>query len=526
MPKFFQKSSFLLISLLVLFTVKGLLFTTAMPFFQNPDEQVHYATIQHQAEPQDTTWPIKNIRISQDPRNIKTYNFSDELTKAAIALKFDEIHFEKGNIQQFSTGSDIGPEENSLLSRTLPRVIDTLPAAVSGTISWYYLIGSYIERALGETDIFTRIFAIRILSVMLGLLVIFLGFRIAHIVGFSRFESICITTLLVFQPMFATSAAQVNIDIALIFSFSLFVYAGVSLLTISKLWIPGQARDDKQWIKMTGYSILAVLAAIFGFYAKGPGIVLVAMLFPLFAYVIWKYFSFDTKKYLLSLAVIGIISIRCIFVFFPQYLANITASGNVSKFSSPVVSLSKYTEKTFDIGEFRETALSYWGNFGWLDTRIREVVFEIIWIVEIVGLIGFVCFFVPWQRFLGFARLWRSSTRNDKLRKIIEYFAQNRDFLPKKRYFILFLAMAIALQLAIRFYDWRIFDTTGKILIGTPGRYFLPNVIGHIILLITGLGFFLRSRAQFHVLLKSLVIIFILLNIYIFLDVIIPRYYL
>jgi hypothetical protein len=100
------------------------------------------------------------------------------------------------------------------------------------------------------------------------------------------------------------------------------------------------------------------------------------------------------------------------------------------------------------------------------------------------------------------------------------------DYLPEKRYIIFFIGIVLALQLAIRFYDWRVFDATKQILIGTPGRYFLPNIIPHILLIITGLGFFTRNKRQFNILLEILLVLVVLFSLYTIIDVIIPRYYL
>ena len=86
--------------------------------------------------------------------------------------------------------------------------------------------------------------------------------------------------------------------------------------------------------------------------------------------------------------------------------------------------------------------------------------------------------------------------------------------------------MIIALQVAIRFFDWRVFDYSNEILIGQPGRYFLPNITAHLIIIITGLGFLLRKETRFMLALKVLALVMILLQIHAILNVIIPRYYL
>jgi hypothetical protein len=84
----------------------------------------------------------------------------------------------------------------------------------------------------------------------------------------------------------------------------------------------------------------------------------------------------------------------------------------------------------------------------------------------------------------------------------------------------------ILMQFAIRFFDWRYFDTTGQIVIGTPGRYFLPNILPHFLLLVSGLGYFLPTRLAFDRLLAILSALLFLLTIYTTWAIILPRYYL
>ena len=100
-------------------------------------------------------------------------------------------------------------------------------------------------------------------------------------------------------------------------------------------------------------------------------------------------------------------------------------------------------------------------------------------------------------------------------------------YLPSKKIIYLSLGIILSLQLAIRFYDWRTFDITKQILIGTPGRYFLPTILPHFVILVTGFGFlFTKNRAQFTLLLKTLSLGMLLLSMYAVFNVIIPRYYL
>ena len=44
------------------FLLKGVFLSLLVPIFQNPDEQqIHYGTVQHWAEPQEKDWEIREI---------------------------------------------------------------------------------------------------------------------------------------------------------------------------------------------------------------------------------------------------------------------------------------------------------------------------------------------------------------------------------------------------------------------------------------------------------------------------------
>lgn len=500
----FQDQKFIFVLVLITFFLKGIVFSVLIPFFQNPDEQIHYGTVQHWAEPDQKTWEIKGHdtqTYSIDPEDIRTYILPQETSESAARIGFDEIKFQNQNTQDFSDTST----EDTIRSNHWKRYVDTYPANTSGTRSFYYLVASWIERGLAGYDIFTRMFAIRFFSVLLGLAVVYSAYFVFLKIGFSRFESLIVASMASFQPMLGAAASQINIDIALVASFALFTYAAVSLIRTSDL----------------RFFILSLIAALLGFFAKGPGIVLIASLIPLLSYAIWIRFGQKIKERIsllntpqktlwISLVFLIVFIGTVLWNIIPaSYIASITHASAPSKFDSPLTSLSAYLNKTIDIDAFRWSAVSYWGNFGWLDTRIGDSIFNAIWTIEIIGLIGILLYLVPWHP-----------------KKFPLLFTGTRDFLPEKKYLLFLLLLSLALQGAIRFYDWRVFDATTKILIGTPGRYFLPNIIAHFTLLVTGLGFFCRSRVQFQWLLKSLLVGIVLLNFYALFTVILPRYYL
>ncbi|MDD2766367.1 MAG: glycosyltransferase family 39 protein [Candidatus Moranbacteria bacterium] len=490
---FIKAPEFILTLILVVFFFKGVFLSVLFPFFQAPDEQTHYATIQQRAEPNEKTWTIKQGKDSSNGIDISTYHFSEETIQTAQKLQFDDVKFQKENTQEFSQ-SDRGLHEDEIMSNNWKRYIDTYPANISGTISFYYSLGAKVEQILSDQSILTRLFSMRLLSVVMGVLIVFLAYLISQKIGFSKQNSLIITALVAFQPMFSASASQVNIDIALILAFSFYIYASVSLLHSGMHW-----KDI----------LLLILSLPLAFYSKGPGIVLFAITPFLLGYLIYKRFNISLKKFSLYVSIAIFILVAVITLSVPKsYFVSITNFNATSKFDSPVESLTKYIDKTINMTSVLRTEKSYWGNFGWLDTPLSGNIIQGIWILEIIALFGIVLFFVP-KRFLKKIRM-----------------GTEKSYLPEKKYILFFFGIMIALQLAIRFFDWRIFDAYKQILIGQPGRYFLPTIIPHIIVMAVGLGFFTRSKKQFDILIKTLLVSMILLSLHAMIDVIIPRYYL
>lgn len=478
--------TFFLFLLLGSFVIKEVLLALLLPVYQNPDEQVHYATIQHRAEPKEKNWPItwsKNTAALKAP--IDQFHYSEEIIQSGKLLQFDELKHESHNTQNFSH-SLTGLAENEIEYNDWKQYIDHYPINVSGTTSLYYWLGAKIENVFTESSFLIRFFHARFVSVFFGTLTVLISFFIAkRMFPTSVLARLSLPLLVAFQPMFSVAAAQVNIDIALIFAFSLFTYSALRLL-----------QDGP---KLTSFTLL-LSATLLGVFSKGPGIVLCVLMLPLLALLVRKKLPQYTSWQLWGGAMLTVlIMLPIIFTILPQtFITSITHAGTQSVFPNLLHSFSAYFDKTFGIGEWHETLASYWGNFGWLDTQISDTVITTIFILEITAWIGILFFFK---------------------RTTLSY-------LPEKSIIFFLIIMAIALQCAIRFYDWRVFDATGKILIGTPGRYFLPTLIPHLILIITGLGSFTKNLAQFSLLLKVLSLAAMLLASYAIIDVIVPRYYL
>jgi 4-amino-4-deoxy-L-arabinose transferase-like glycosyltransferase len=380
--------------------------------------------------------------------------------------------------QRFFIGN-LGIAEQQIRETQFDRSFGEYPY-VTDYPQLYYTASSFVEHALNTHDFLTRFFAARIFSVFLGMLVVLLGYLIARTIGLSYHISLLTAAIIAFQPMLAATAASANPDIMLILLFTLFSYGAVRLL-----------RDGADT-----YNALILLTATIGaVLTKGPGIVLIAMLGALVVYEFQRRTHISWKKLIL----IGMVALISIWVLIPGALKEkYVRTESVSAFNSTTESIITYLDKyTFNTGRLNLTNTSYWGNFGWLEVGLDKSIISTIVIIEFICALG-----------------------------ILLMFIKKYPNLPARKYLIFFVLMTTLLQLAIRFYDWRIFDINGKILISTPGRYFLPNIAIHIIVLATGLMALLRTNYLRVLSLKILLGALILLNFYAIFHVIIPHYYL
>ncbi|MCW1888689.1 MAG: hypothetical protein KIH67_004005 [Candidatus Moranbacteria bacterium] len=463
----------------------GIFFVFTLPLYQGPDEVIHYGTIQYKTEPQDKNWPLYERKIIHNGQDIREFNLSEEVVFGGVLNQFDELKWQEENTQNFSL-SATHPNEAIFDQRSHKRFIETYPNNTSGTKSFYYTLTSFVEKYTSLSNFSERFFLARLISLFVYLGVILITYSIARKIFTSPLQITLFALFIGLEPMLIATGTIVNIDIALIFSFTLFFLAGILLLQN-----PSTYR----------YHLLLGTSFILGLYSKGPAICLLPTIGILYLWLLKDHFHWSYKKTFLVLLISISLSAAIFFICIPStYTSSILRLGSDSQFSSISNSLLAYTDKTFSIDDFFHSHTSYWGNFGWLDTRISDTVLIFIWCLEYLGYLGFIFFLFAKKSF---------------------------SYLPSKKFLCLALGMIISLQFAIRFYDWRTFDITKEILIGTPGRYFLPNIVPHFLIIVTGLGFlFTKNKAQFTTLLKALSLGMLLLCLYSIFNVIIPRYYL
>jgi hypothetical protein len=445
---FLANPKFILTLILVVFFLKGVFLATLSPIFDGQDEARHYDTIQYFAEPKNAVSDAekntrKNDNALWDKDNFDTYNFSEEIQKTATATNTNIIRGEIFNTIIFANSFD-GQNEAAINSKTWkPYNYYTQPDIASSN-SLYHRVASDMEKLFAGQNILVRFYLIRIFSVLLGTLAVLFCYLTAKTIGFSAKHSLLLAAILSFQPKFSMYLMNINYDVLLIPMFFLFTFSGVLALKKGLNW--------KSLALLVGSTAVAIMT-------KPTGYMLAVIFVALITYLLYEKVKLQNKRF--RYGVYGICFFTFLFVAFYLYSHFLVTNNSLGK---TMGSIGTYISQTITFGKFVMPSSTYWGNLSWTNSWILNNATDFIFILETTALVG-----------LGLLLFSKKPYPN---------------FLPAKKYVVFLIGMIVALQLGIRTADWHVFSQIGgmKMSLGTPGRYFLPNLGAHIILVFTGLG--------------------------------------
>lgn len=140
----------------------------------------------------------------------------------------------------------------------------------------------------------------------------------------------------------------------------------------------------------------------------------------------------------------------------------------------------------------------YWGSLDWTTNNFSDIFLKVIWIIEAITVVGVIYFLLSKRKL---------------------------DFLPEKKYVVFLIVMLFSLQAGILFNNWKITSSGAEKLIASPGRYFIPNIAAHIIVMFTGIGALLRKKILFRAAAIFGIILMFTFSFYLIFNIIIPRYY-
>ncbi len=488
----FRCPPFVLSLILFVFFLKGVFLGAIQPLFVGQDETRHYNTAQYLAEPEDAISAAqiikkKNYDGARNKDDFSTYNFSQEIQKTAEAVDNDALRGNIFNTTHFSQTS-VGRNESIINSKIWKPYNYYSDPDVAGTSSLYHKLAAQIEKLFASQSILVRFYLLRIFSVLLGTVALYFCYRTAQTIGFAPRTSLILTALVAFQPKFSLYFTNINYDVLLIPMFFLFTYAGVHALTY------GLGRKNLS---------LLITSIVIATQTKATGYILIVVFATLIAYLLHEKIKQQQRYFQYGIYSISFLMILLII----SYLYSTFLSNDLSQHKI-IDTLSAYLSKTITYSRFVLPSDTYWGTLSWTNSWAVNNTMTFIFYLESIALFG-----------LGILLFSK------------KFHHQYPSFLPEKKYLLFLIGMIIALQLGVRAADWSAFSRLGdmSLSLGTPGRYFLPNLSAHMLVMAAGLGAllaFVKQEKYFNPLLIGILILMFSLTTYLTFNAIILRFYL
>jgi 4-amino-4-deoxy-L-arabinose transferase-like glycosyltransferase len=469
----------LLALILGLTAIKGLLWSIAIPLWQGPDENRHYAVVQFIAE---------RRRLP----GVEDVYHDDEGIIASELSEVSRLWYYPGFRQTFGPGAH-GPNEAAIAA--LDPSLRTSTERETVTLAMhlpplYYLMGVLFYLPVRGGDVLQRAFAVRQLSVALGTFTVWCAYAIARQI-FPRRRAMWFTVpvLVSFQPMFTFVTSVVNTDALLIAILSGLIYLLIRVLKTRLT--PGLA-----------IGIGALMGA--GLLTK-PFVV--AMLPPLAVVTGWELVRGKGRRRHIALALsLLVVSLAAVW---GGWVLRSARLGNNPFYANPLLYGRLELENPFydyRIGRYivdyvislvGGTWVSFWADFGWIETPMDRGYYVALYGIVALAVVGALI-----------DLLHRCRRRAFDLQTGLLVFTG------------LCGAALVGTLGASNFYSWRARGVGA----GIQGRYYLGAIVPLAISLAFGLLVFVpeRWRPAGHLVLGWGMIV---LNLVCLFQVILPRYY-
>lgn len=424
--------------LLVSAFLNAVLWIVLTPLWQYPDEQAHFAQIQDVAE------------LGQRPVDKLNTSLEITLSEKILGTERDGLGNNKFTYHpEFKldyTDNYYGYQEN--LINNLPRSARTQLVKNEATLNppLYPFLGSVFYRVFENASLFSRVYAVRLMSLIFFITMIIVSYKIGQIIFVkNKTLPLVLASLVAFTPMFVFASTGVLPDPLTNLLFSLVIFLSIKILT-----------------KGLNFFVIFFLTIviILGFLTRQQFLISIPIvLFPIL-YQIFKNLKFLKKS--LTLLLIFIV-ITFIASFFIKYLEPIR---NFSFFEIGKVELSKLLDNRFlqfalwtARHTYDEVLPWYFGVYKWLSLTVPHINYQIINRLILIAFAGIII------------KLFQIIKR----RKVEE--------LDLGLFFMLYASIVYFLIFLI--WDY-FFDLEHGYSFGIQGRYFFPMIIPHFTILTIG----------------------------------------
>lgn len=455
----------------IVVVLKAIFWVLLIPLWHTPDEQAHFGHVAYLAE-------------GGDPKNHGRYSDMTEEIYASLTILGTQRDDQGNNKFTFHpeyhlpySDNFYGPQEAEINSLPLETRKNFVIAESAYYPHFYYQISGIVYKLFYHSNLFIRVFAVRLFWLWAHALTVWLAYKIAELI-FPKNPLVVIaaTVMTAFQPMFSFVAAGVTSDNLHNLMFTAVIYFSLKIIKTPRF-----------------FDFLALAAALgIGIVNKQQFLVAFVIVFPAILYNLVKYPK-KTFKLLLVLPMALVLA----FVLAPNrtsQLVRIFVSGGL-----PYLNLKNASDQAFSNYSLfdhlawtlqhtiREVIPWYWGVFNWLGVVFPITVIRIL------------------NRLMMMAGL-------GVLIRAIQVIRTKRFRLEEK--LLVFIAWsALAYFLSLTVWDWT-FTKNNGFPFGVQGRYHFPVLVSHMILLTVGIRqlFLLVSKKAAKVSLVTLIVGIILLN--------------
>jgi len=430
----------LLLLLLLATLAKGFFTAILVPLFEFPDEQAHFAQVSHYVE---------------SGLNLSGPNLSKEIYLHEQVL--GTLRDERGNnrytynpfYRPVYSGSYTGPREVFLKSLPTQYRSQFVKSEAAGYSPLFYLISSLAYLLVYPANLFIRLFATRLTSIILMALSVLASYHFGRLLfPKSKFLALTLASLVSFHPMFSFVSSGVNNDNL------------ANLIAIILLYLSVYLLHHPLTLRL---SFIVTLTIFLSFASKSTLLPLYPVFFISFLY---NWFHSHHSFYQQLKRSWPLIILGLLFLFWLFYLPSLSGRHWLSRFYlSPNLSnqlaFSSYLATQLR-RYYSETFVWYWGIFKWLGVTLPFFWIRAIKLLIIASGIGLIKAF------------WSGTN-------------------PVRRNLMLLLAATFIQIVLLTIWDYLLLRNLG-FSHGIQGRYFFPAILAHLSLILYGLVYLIPQR--------------------------------
>ncbi len=430
----------MLILLLIATFLKGLVFSIVIPIWHTPDEQAHFAQVAYFGE--FNKMPKSGFDLNREILEAERLLGTERDEKGNNKFTFHpEYRIEYTNSTQGKYEEEIENFPNSYRRELVKYESANYPPL------YYWLTGA-IYKIFYQTDLITRVYLARFISILTGVGVVFFSWLISkELFPKNKLLQVTLPILVSFQPMFSFLTSGVSSDNLFNLLFTALIWTSVVLIS--------------KGLSLK-YLVFSLSLLTLTFLTKPQFMLAIPMLVLalIFSFLLDKKASNSVKAgaFFLCLISLPLIYFLVVDLNFYQIIEKIYVQSFFP--GTPVTQMSFYSflKETF-IHTIAEVTPWYWGVFNWLGVTLPRDIHRVINRIMILAAIGVVI----------------------KLLLVIRK-RSYEDYL-----FIYLILASLIYFLGITYYNY-LFSLSHGFPFGIQGRYYFPTLVAHIAILLLGLS--------------------------------------